>query len=49
MPFLDIFGQYLFVVLRSVISSLVDKEEQGKLILYEHEIYDSKSYKKAII
>lgn len=31
-PFLDIFGQYLFVVLRSVISSLVDKEEQGRVM-----------------
>ncbi|XP_042872615.1 uncharacterized protein LOC122253513 isoform X2 [Penaeus japonicus] len=31
-PFLDIFGQYLFVVLRSVISSLVEKEEQGRVM-----------------
>ncbi|KAG7169452.1 hypothetical protein Hamer_G019594 [Homarus americanus] len=28
-PFVDIFGQYLFVVLRSIISSLVNHDEQG--------------------
>lgn len=31
-PFLDVFGQYLFVVLRSIISGLVDKDEQGRVL-----------------
>ncbi|XP_071539014.1 lysosomal proton-coupled steroid conjugate and bile acid symporter SLC46A3-like [Panulirus ornatus] len=31
-PFLDVFGQYLFVVLRSIITSLVAKDEQGRVL-----------------
>ncbi|KAK7080418.1 hypothetical protein SK128_002380 [Halocaridina rubra] len=31
-PFLDVFGQYLFVVLRSIISSLVEENEQGRVL-----------------
>ncbi|XP_068226868.1 proton-coupled folate transporter-like isoform X2 [Palaemon carinicauda] len=31
-PVLDIFGQYLFVVLRSIISSLVKENEQGRVL-----------------
>ncbi|XP_042221253.1 solute carrier family 46 member 3-like [Homarus americanus] len=31
-PFVDIFGQYLFVVLRSIISSLVNHDEQGRAL-----------------
>ncbi|XP_045101998.1 thymic stromal cotransporter homolog isoform X1 [Portunus trituberculatus] len=31
-PFLDVFGQYLFVVLRSSLCGLVNKEEQGRVL-----------------